>query len=302
MYAKFLFVGLGGSGGKTLRFLKRELKRWQAEHGIDGPLPQGWQFVNIDTPTIPDGAGLDDVVEPLPADEYVGLSDGAVTFKAVQDALDAKAGHHYEICGWRPDPAGPAGRLDLLNGAGQYRAVGQTVALAYASRISRELLKRGGRLAAPGIGPQLGKLFEQVTGEAPRPSSNVYVVVVSSLAGGTGAGTARNRLRHTPGKRIARRCRAASLRAPLHPRRVRRAGRRRDGWNPGERARCGLRVDERRLAQPERTRYLCPIRYSRTPASSRTRANAGAGQPIRSLSDARIPTASPSARRSRSSR
>ncbi len=188
MYAKFLFVGLGGSGGKTLRFLKRELKRWQAEHGIDGPLPQGWQFVNIDTPTIPDGAGLDDVVEPLPADEYVGLSDGSITFKAVQDALDAKAGHHYEICGWRPDPAGPAGWLDLLNGAGQYRAVGQTVALAYAGRISGELHKRGGRLADPATDPQLGKLFKKVTGKAPRPSSNVYVVVVSSLAGGTGAG------------------------------------------------------------------------------------------------------------------
>ena len=188
MYAKFLFVGLGGSGGKTLRFLKRELKRWQTEHGIDGPLPQGWQFVNIDTPTIPDGAELDDVVAPLPEDEYVGLSDGGVNFKAVQDNLDAKAGHHYEICGWRPDTAGPAGELDLLIGAGQYRAVGQTVALAYASRINSELQKRWGRLADPNIDPQLGKLFKRVTGKAPRRGSNVYVVVVSSLAGGTGAG------------------------------------------------------------------------------------------------------------------
>lgn len=188
MYAKFLFVGLGGSGGKTLRFLKRELTRWQTEHGIGGPLPRGWQFVNIDTPAIPDGAELDDVVEPLPADEYVGLSDGAVTFKAVQDTLDVKAGHHYELCGWRPDTAGPAGSVDLLIGAGQYRAVGQTVALAYASRISRELQKRWGRLTEPDTDAQLGKVFKQVTGKAPRQESNVYVVVVSSLAGGTGAG------------------------------------------------------------------------------------------------------------------
>ena len=28
MYSKYLFVGLGGSGGKTLRFLKREILRW----------------------------------------------------------------------------------------------------------------------------------------------------------------------------------------------------------------------------------------------------------------------------------
>ena len=28
MYRKMMFVGLGGSGGKTLRVLKRDLKEW----------------------------------------------------------------------------------------------------------------------------------------------------------------------------------------------------------------------------------------------------------------------------------
>ena len=32
MYSRFLFIGLGGSGGKTLRFLKCEMRRWMEKH------------------------------------------------------------------------------------------------------------------------------------------------------------------------------------------------------------------------------------------------------------------------------
>ncbi|MYE66812.1 MAG: hypothetical protein F4236_01070, partial [Acidimicrobiia bacterium] len=48
MYNKFLFIGLGGSGGKTLRFLKDQIRRWMREHGIEGDIPAGWQFLHID--------------------------------------------------------------------------------------------------------------------------------------------------------------------------------------------------------------------------------------------------------------
>ncbi len=188
MYAKFLFVGLGGSGGKTLRFLKHELHRWQNEHNVARPLPRGWQFVNIDTPNVADGAELDELVDPLTPGEYVGLIDSAITFKAVQESLDVKPGLHYDLCGWRPDPAGPAGSVPLLMGAGQFRAIGQTVALAYASRINNELTKCMDRLTEPETDPELGELYKQATGNDPDTKSNIYVVVISSLAGGTGAG------------------------------------------------------------------------------------------------------------------
>ena len=56
MYKKYVFLGLGGSGGKTLRFLKHELRKWLDENGAaDKPMPAGWQFLHIDTPTVPDG-------------------------------------------------------------------------------------------------------------------------------------------------------------------------------------------------------------------------------------------------------
>ena len=186
MYSKFLFVGLGGSGGKTLRFLKRELRQWQKEHGIDGPLPTGWQFVNIDTPTVDDGTTLTELVEPLPAGEYLGLIKGGRTFTAVQKTLDAKPELHEEMATWRIDPS--AVMVSLAMGAGQFRAIGLTVAMAEAQVIHKRLRLYMDRLHAADVDAQLGQIYRQVTDHDPGLTSNVYIVVISSLAGGTGAG------------------------------------------------------------------------------------------------------------------
>lgn len=186
MYSRFLFVGLGGSGGKTLRFLKKELLQWQRQHGIDDPLPRGWQFLNIDTPKVSDGQDIDEFVEPLPPDEYLGLINKHMQFSAVQGNLDVKSDLHEEMATWRVDPVGVS--VPLVMGAGQFRAIGQTVAMSYALRIQRKLREHLARLQGAAVQPELGKLYQQVTGMQPAQQSGIYVVVVSSLAGGTGAG------------------------------------------------------------------------------------------------------------------
>ena len=73
MYRSFILVGLGGSGGKTLRFVKRELAARLAEKGWDNGIPDAWQFLHIDTPTVADGHELNDRVDQLAEDEYFGL-------------------------------------------------------------------------------------------------------------------------------------------------------------------------------------------------------------------------------------
>ena len=186
MYSRFLFVGLGGSGGKTLRFLKRDLHRWLRQHHIDGPLPAGWQFVNIDTPTVADGTEINHLVDPLPPDEYVGLIGKVIAFSGVAGTLDLQPDLHETMATWRVDPVGVG--VPLAVGAGQERAIGQTVAMAYASTIHSTLKQRIAKLHGADVVPQLGRLYNEVTDSQPGPTSNVYVVVVSSLAGGSGAG------------------------------------------------------------------------------------------------------------------
>lgn len=186
MYSKFLFVGLGGSGGKTLRFLKREILSWMREHDAGAQIPRAWQFLHIDTPSVADGDEINDLADRLSADEYLGLIEPGMEFKALQNMLDGNKALRSELRTWRVAPAGLNVGVQL--GAGQMRAVGQTVAMAYSRRIRRQLAERVRRISDAGANAELGELFSRITGRPAGNTSHMHIIVVSSLAGGTGAG------------------------------------------------------------------------------------------------------------------
>lgn len=185
-YRRMLFVGLGGSGGKTLRFLKRDLLIWLDEQKWTGGIPQGIQFLHIDSPTLQDdpsvGGGL------LARSEYEGLVSEGITLRAVIDRLDGQAGSDRDLTGWRIDPE--TVQVDLTTGAGQMRAVGRSVSLAFAGSLRTALNRVIGRIDASNAQPELDRLYqfihsgELATGDTAKP----ITVFVSSLAGGTGAG------------------------------------------------------------------------------------------------------------------
>jgi hypothetical protein len=192
MYRPFVLVGLGGSGGKTIRFVKRDLSKRLKEMGWAGGIPAAWQFLHIDTPTIPDGNELNDVVDQVGLDEYLGLVGDGVSFRGVVAELDGDPALRDEMVGWRIDPANLAVPIGL--GAGQFRAVGRTVAMVQGKEIRNRLKASFRRTADPGARSELTELFAQT--HPNEPSSNVpaqpIVIVISSLAGGTGAGLIMN--------------------------------------------------------------------------------------------------------------
>ncbi|MCY3560773.1 MAG: hypothetical protein OXH20_06335 [bacterium] len=188
MYNKFLFIGLGGSGGKTLRFLKDQIRRWMREHGIEGDIPAGWQFLHIDLPPNADGNNINNRVRHLAGDEYLGLAKPGVELDEIQRLLDESDGLRSELRTWRVEP--DAVKISLLDGAGQFRAIGQTVGLTSLKSISGQLDAKMGRLRANNASRQLATAYSTANAE-----DNVaivegapYVFVISSLAGGTGAG------------------------------------------------------------------------------------------------------------------
>jgi len=188
MYKNYFFIGLGGSGGKTLRFLKRDLRKWMDENGAEGDaMPDAWQFLHIDTPTAIDGSGLDTSVVPmLEPDEYLGLVNAGVSYPQVQAMLDGDQAMHDEIQTWRVEPA--AIGVPIGQGAGQFRAIGKTIATAYMPIIKGRLDTSIARMKNAQNVSELRQLYQKITNDTPKQDSNIVYVIISSLAGGTGAG------------------------------------------------------------------------------------------------------------------
>jgi hypothetical protein len=186
MYRRMIFIGLGGSGGKTLRFLKRDLYRWLDQTGWKKGMPEGWQFLHIDTPTVQDGASV--AVPMLPDSEYLGLVGAGVGYPGIVGALDAVSDSEMELEGWRVDPT--ALGVPVGQGAGQFRAVGRTIALAYLEQIQTRMQVMINRVNSAGAVTQLESLWAEIYGDdaGNGGAADPIVVIVSSLAGGTGAG------------------------------------------------------------------------------------------------------------------
>ena len=187
MYRRVVFIGLGGSGGKTLRFIKRDLRHWLTEHNWpeSRDIPEGFQFLHIDTPTVQDGISMTGA-EMLPDKEYLGLVGPGVNFANVSNQLDNKIGIKEEFAAWR---VAPPLNVPIATGAGAYRAVGRTIALAYMDQIKSGIRGLLNRVSSPKSISDLTELWKLVQGKNPSgQSTDPIVVVVSSLAGGTGAG------------------------------------------------------------------------------------------------------------------
>lgn len=189
MYRRMVFLGLGGSGGKTLRFLRRDLRHWLTKHGWpeDRDIPAGFQFLHIDTPTVQDGRSMGGAVM-MPDREYVGLVGADTTYEQVATQLDNKRGVKEEFAGWRVDPS--MVKVPITDGAGAFRAIGRTIALAYIEEIQSALGALVDRASSADSIAELNELW-QLTHNNNYPTgspSDPVVVVVSSLAGGTGAG------------------------------------------------------------------------------------------------------------------
>ena len=182
MLRKFLMIGLGGSGGKTLRYLKQILEERLEEIGWDEGMPEGWQFLHIDTPAAQDSPVLPGSPALLDADEYLSLTSPGIDFKTIVDHLQDKG---EDFAGWLVDRM----KIPIAMGAGQYRAVGRIIGLFYTNQIKKGLLGKQSALMSAGAAAQLDRLAHRIAGgQVSAEAMPPVAIVISSLAGGTGAG------------------------------------------------------------------------------------------------------------------
>jgi hypothetical protein len=180
---RFLFVGIGGSGGETLRYLHQELKERLRRIGITA-MPTGWQFLHIDAPLVSEESA-DLPALPL----YKSLVTQQLTYSVVTRTLaPSTASSETEYAGWLP----PAHQVNVpvQHGAGQFRAIGRALTLSRRAPLMEALKVLVERLGSTEAKQSLADVNAALRKEPPRyeDSGDPIVLVVSSLAGGTGSG------------------------------------------------------------------------------------------------------------------
>jgi hypothetical protein len=185
MLSKFLLVGVGGSGGKTLRALRSNLELKLDQANWTEGLPMGWQFLHIDSPVIQDGTGFP--APMLPATDYKGLS------KSGQKYADAYANVFNYVESQDLDdykhflPDEKEVNVDITAGAGQFRGVGRVLALSAHDQIKHALRSKLDMLLRAEAGPELSRLAGQL-GLDSQIQPSPTIIIISSIAGGSGAG------------------------------------------------------------------------------------------------------------------
>lgn len=184
MLTRFLLIGVGGSGGKTLRYCWRELDRKLEAAGWTEGLPKAWQFLHIDVPEIPDGIEGD-----VPADagmEYLGLARQPKRYADFdRDLVTSDPTILPALAGWRTDPT--LSYAPPYNGAGQRRTVGRVVTVTEIDRIGHALNTAVLAMSSTDAEAQLRRLSSTLSQGAPETRPPM-AVVISSLAGGSGSG------------------------------------------------------------------------------------------------------------------
>ena len=80
MTDRALFIGVGGSGGKTLRYIWRDLESWLNTNGWTEGMPDIWQFLHVDSPSSAEKTDSDAPVELLSSERYLGLAQRGVNY------------------------------------------------------------------------------------------------------------------------------------------------------------------------------------------------------------------------------
>ena len=187
---RFLVVGCGGSGGKTLAYLMDQLRSDLSKDGVRD-LPSGWQFVFVDVPSGVDAGpdGLGSVVAQ--GGSYVGMGPSSGSYPDVDQTVSQKLRDTRAFDGiatWAPRRPESVG-TPINVGAGQYRAIGRMILLARVGDVKEKLAAAMERINAPESTTAMAEAARAVgtTFDSRQPT---IVFVIGSMAGGSGASMA----------------------------------------------------------------------------------------------------------------
>ncbi|MCF8550354.1 MAG: tubulin-like doman-containing protein, partial [Pontimonas sp.] len=116
MLRPFFVVGIGGSGGNTVRAARQALKFKLDQQGWDGGWPEAWQFLQIDSPTSPDGLSFPAPL--LPQEDYLSLVPNNVGYRVLHDKVLQGLGSKHTLDVQRSLPSPSEVKVPVDLGAG----------------------------------------------------------------------------------------------------------------------------------------------------------------------------------------
>lgn len=179
-----LLIGVGGSGAKALRTLRQTmLRRLRMQDWESDALPEAWQMLAVDTVT---SQSRDGYPAPLlPGTDYLGLVPKSATYQQITTPMVTGVPTDLRqdaFLGWLVEKI--PGSIE--HGAGQNRAVGRGVAAARLGELRGAIGAKLNRIQSPSATASLEQVAPMLG--ASGTSATPMAWVISSLAGGTGAG------------------------------------------------------------------------------------------------------------------
>ena len=131
-----------------------------------------------------------DLPPQLPVEDFLGLVNSGLNYGVLDQALMQNlsgVGQLDSLGGWRPDPHKVTVPID--KGAGQFRALGRVITLTRLDTIKTRIERAIDRITDADIRRQLQRIDFFLGPGDDRPAvGDPVVIVVSSIAGGSGAG------------------------------------------------------------------------------------------------------------------
>lgn len=188
MLSPTLVLGVGGSGGKTVRAAKQSIEKSLSEAGYPKGIPSCWQFLHIDTTYVQEG---DEFPAPfLPSDEFYSIVPVGINFQDIQKSIVSKHTTD-ELRDWLAGWAEPLIDTPLIGTSSHRsrrikRADGRLVGIPFFSGTFRKIEKSISILQSPQSGEELKNLAGILQDD--NTASELQIILISSLSGATGSG------------------------------------------------------------------------------------------------------------------
>jgi hypothetical protein len=180
MLRPLLIIGVGGSGGKTIRAMKQALNRKLESARYEGGIPAAWQFLQIDTTY----DGQDFPAPMLPQDEFHCVAPVGIHYDDIFASIAERgtlADQQRMLAGWGTPPL----PIKISQSPNTRRAVGRLAGVADSAQTLKAIQGAIAKMSSPSAQGEFGEVAIALR-TTPYPQPQAFII--SSVAGGSGAG------------------------------------------------------------------------------------------------------------------